>query len=209
MNLETLQQKLPHVSLTELNELPEVSAIYYVVVNETVLYIGKATNLKDRWRSHHRALQLTTFTYAAITVDIYWRECDKSALNEEESKDIKIFTPCLNRTPILKKGDKETEKETEEIPVKRRTVKIIKLDPELIEAVKASMKFRLTTKSSVLQKKVIDRVPRELTIPILECLEATWQYNIKGKSVDESVSFAVQDEKSLAKRGSISMVLFS
>ncbi len=62
---------------------------------------------------------------------------------------------------------------------------------------------------SLLNRKVIDRVPRELTIPILECLEATWQYNIKGKSVDESVRFAVQDEKSLAKRGSISMVLFS
>jgi hypothetical protein len=53
---------------------------------------------------------------------------------------------------------------------------------------------------SLLNRKVIDRVPRELTIPILECLEATWQCNIKGKSVDEGVSFAVQDEKSLAKR---------
>ena len=109
----------------------------------------------------------------------------------------------------MKKGDKETEKETEELLAKRRTVKIVKLNPELIEAVRASIKFGLTTKSRVLQDKVIDQVPRELTIPILECLEATWQYNIKGKSVNESVKFAVQDEKSLAKRGSIGMVLFS
>lgn len=209
MNLETLQQKLPHVSLTELYELPEVSAIYYVVVNETVLYVGQATNLKDRWRSHHRTLQLMTFIYAGILVDIYWRECEKSALNEEESKDIETFTPRLNRSPVLKKGAKETEKETEEIPAKRRIVKIIKLEPELIEAIRASIKFGLTSKSSVLNRKVIDRVPRELTIPILECLEATWQCNIKGKSVDEGVSFAVQDEKSLAKRGSIGMILRS
>ncbi len=132
MNLETIQQKLPHVSLTELYELPEVSAIYYVVANDTVLYVGQATNLKDRWRSHHRTLQLMTFIYAGIPVDIYWRECERAVLSEEESKEIETFVPRLNRSPVLKKGGKETEKETEEILAKRRTVKIVQLDPELI-----------------------------------------------------------------------------
>lgn len=38
--------------------LPECCAIYFAIAREQVLYVGQATNLRNRWQNHHRLPQL-------------------------------------------------------------------------------------------------------------------------------------------------------
>jgi hypothetical protein len=106
ISLKAILESLPRVTLQQRDELPKISAIYYVVVNELVLYLGKAKSLKNRWIGlhHHRTLQLETFTYANIPVYIYWRECKESLLCDEEKKEIDFFKPPLNESPVLISG---------------------------------------------------------------------------------------------------------
>lgn len=47
-------RNLPSVSFDALASLPNVSAIYFVLDTTAILYIGRATSLYGRWRSHAR-----------------------------------------------------------------------------------------------------------------------------------------------------------
>jgi len=47
--------KLPYLSLSQRNSLPECPAVYFAVDSKNrVLYVGKAINLLARWKDHHR-----------------------------------------------------------------------------------------------------------------------------------------------------------
>jgi hypothetical protein len=46
---------LPSKPVTKLKELPHSAGVYYITALWIVLYIGKAKNLRNRWKStHHR-----------------------------------------------------------------------------------------------------------------------------------------------------------
>ncbi|MHC5778947.1 GIY-YIG nuclease family protein [Nostoc sp.] len=51
--------ELPFVSFQERKILPASSGIYFAISsNDKILYIGRSTNLRNRWKSHHREVQL-------------------------------------------------------------------------------------------------------------------------------------------------------
>jgi len=52
---------LPSLPLDERKRLPGTAAIYFVLSGDTVLYVGKATNLYQRWDAHHRRKQLNEY----------------------------------------------------------------------------------------------------------------------------------------------------
>jgi len=63
-------------------ELPVVSAVYLVVdIADNLLYIGKAKNLRNRWKSHHRIEQFKELK------DLYilWVVVDSDDLSSFES----------------------------------------------------------------------------------------------------------------------------
>jgi excinuclease UvrABC nuclease subunit len=85
---------LPSLYLSHRTELPEVSAIYFVIDSlNQIQYIGRSRNLKNRWHSHHRQFQLE----AIESVRIAWLQCDDvSFLGEIEAALIEWFAPPLN-----------------------------------------------------------------------------------------------------------------
>lgn len=87
---------LPALNLCERKRLPECAAIYFVRSDDgTVLYIGRARNLRQRWAQHHRTAQLMTYP----GVSLAWLSVDDPALLDEiERACIAYFSPLLNGT---------------------------------------------------------------------------------------------------------------
>jgi len=84
---------LPSLPLEERKALPATAGIYFVLAGDAVLYIGKATNLYQRWDAHHRLKQLNKrggCRIAWMTVD------DAGLLDELEQVCITHFDPVLN-----------------------------------------------------------------------------------------------------------------
>ena len=52
---------LPAVALDERSDLPTHAAIYFVLPGNTVLYIGQAGSLPQRWAAHHRLQQFNEY----------------------------------------------------------------------------------------------------------------------------------------------------
>ncbi len=90
---------LPFVFLANKSELPFTAGIYFVVnVDDEVLYIGKAIDIRLRWKQHHRFEQIRT-EYPESR--IAWLTCTEiTLLNSIESELIKAWKPRLNRTRV-------------------------------------------------------------------------------------------------------------
>ncbi|WP_250124936.1 GIY-YIG nuclease family protein [Chroococcidiopsis sp. CCMEE 29] len=94
--------KLPSVSLSQKNSLPECSAIYFAVDSKNrVLYVGKATNLLARWKNHHRQEQLSRIN-RRNKIKIAWLSCSNQldVLTNTEAYFINFYQPLLNRTLV-------------------------------------------------------------------------------------------------------------
>lgn len=88
------------VSIIDIDTLPSVAAIYFVVSGITgLLYIGRARNLHDRWKTHHRFDQLTRYRYVNIAW-ISFPNLESDHLIDLEAAYIKQFRPPLNQTPV-------------------------------------------------------------------------------------------------------------
>ena len=85
---------LPLLPLAERRFLPAIPAIYFCLdVDGNVLYVGGTSNLRQRWRAHHKYTHLKS-----IDVRLAWLECsDLCLLPEIESALIDYFNPPLNR----------------------------------------------------------------------------------------------------------------
>ncbi|HAG85809.1 MAG TPA: excinuclease ABC C subunit domain-containing protein, partial [Cyanobacteria bacterium UBA12227] len=84
---------LPSLPLNERSHLPYCPAVYFVVANNNVLYIGQTANLHDRWLAHHRWGQLKELNEL---VRIAWLECgEHHLLTEIEAALISHFEPPL------------------------------------------------------------------------------------------------------------------
>ncbi|MEO0684746.1 MAG: GIY-YIG nuclease family protein [Cyanobacteria bacterium J06649_11] len=94
---------LPSIPLLERTQLPNCSAIYFVMQDECVLYIGRTINLAQRWEAHHKWDQLVA---RGTPVKIAWLECrDESLLTQIETALIRQFAPELNGYVTDKKKD--------------------------------------------------------------------------------------------------------
>lgn len=75
--------KLPSLSLSQRNSLPECPAIYFAIdLKNRVLYVGKAINLLARWKNHHRQEKLNRIN-RKNSIKIAWLIC---------SNDLKLLT---------------------------------------------------------------------------------------------------------------------
>lgn len=86
---------LPSIELTERKQLPNIAACYLVMEKESVIYIGKSTNLVIRWLSHNR---LKEIKLRGTDIKIAWIEVsDPNLLLVIEKALIQYFKPPLNR----------------------------------------------------------------------------------------------------------------
>lgn len=74
-----------------LNDLPDVSAVYIVRDGEVVLYVGSSIRLRTRFRNHHKK---EFFKSPSITIE--YIECDIHWLGPLEVQKIKELKPTLN-----------------------------------------------------------------------------------------------------------------
>jgi hypothetical protein len=97
---------LSSVALGQRDFLPVINAIYFAIKDTEILYIGKASNLYQRWQRHHRINQLQSFD----NVIIAWLPIvDLGDIDKLEEACIKRFNPLLNSVVIPKEltlGDK-------------------------------------------------------------------------------------------------------
>lgn len=99
--------ELPSLSITEISQLPQCSAIYFVVKDYSVVYIGRAINLADRWSSHNKWNQIAKL---GGEVKIAWLECsDTTLLHEIELALIQYFRPSLNKLGTGKRSHPDYE----------------------------------------------------------------------------------------------------
>lgn len=84
--------ELPSVALEDKKQLPQSAVIYFAIANQSIQYIGKSVDARNRWRNHHRYHQLLEMGGARIA----YLECDMDLLDQVEIALINHFRPPLN-----------------------------------------------------------------------------------------------------------------
>ena len=85
--------------LAERSRLPSCPAIYFVLADDNILYIGQTVNLTQRWAVHHTRNYLQSLS---SNVRVAWLECqDKKLLRKVEAALIDQFEPELNGNPQI------------------------------------------------------------------------------------------------------------
>lgn len=89
-----VQKRRPYQCFSDRHLLPDVPALYVVLDDySTLLYIGIATNLRQRWADHHRAPQM----YGHYR--IYWRTTESASERvRHERAFIRMYRPLWNGT---------------------------------------------------------------------------------------------------------------
>lgn len=82
--------RLPSLPMAERRSLPAVVAVYFVTLNQRIVYIGATKNLRHRWVQHGRGLE------AHHRLLIHWLVVDLSVLGSVERAMIHEFAPRLN-----------------------------------------------------------------------------------------------------------------
>ena len=88
---------LPSLAFEHRQDLDPIPALYFVLNEQReVVYIGQTANLRERWRSHHRARQMAAGGYR-----IHWRQiADEDERLSLEKEAITYLRPLWNRTEI-------------------------------------------------------------------------------------------------------------
>lgn len=93
--------QLPFVFLSESDQLPDHSGIYFVIDSDNkVLYIGQTKSLVKRWKGHHRKHQFLQITEKSF-IKIAWLICAVEDLTSAESYLINYYRPLYNQTKII------------------------------------------------------------------------------------------------------------
>lgn len=88
---------LPSLAFVHRRDLPAIPAVYFVLSDRLdVLYIGQTANLFERWRSHHRALQMQDGAYRIHWMQVH-NEIERSTI---ERQAIDYFRPVWNRSEV-------------------------------------------------------------------------------------------------------------
>jgi hypothetical protein len=80
--------------------LPQASGIYFVLEDATVLYVGRAIDLKSRWQFHHLLPELRSRTRERLR--IAYDCCPEAELEERELAFIKLYQPILHRPHAIR-----------------------------------------------------------------------------------------------------------
>lgn len=48
-----MKPQLSRIPFREYRNLPQASAVYFVVADATIVYVGQSDNLRNRWSAHH------------------------------------------------------------------------------------------------------------------------------------------------------------
>lgn len=85
---------LPSIPLAawDVTRLPTMPGVYVVATDDCVLYVGRASDLRQRWRGHHRYDDLVRYSGASL---YYW-VCPPSFLEVVESALLGRLNPLLN-----------------------------------------------------------------------------------------------------------------
>ena len=90
---------LPFLPFEQKRNLPNCAAIYFVLQEKKILYIGRSTNLMQRWSGHHKLKEILSLE---TNLRIAWLECSEiGLLSEIEAALIKHLKPSLNRRRII------------------------------------------------------------------------------------------------------------
>lgn len=102
---------LPSLEVGKMRIAPMHPGIYFVTShiegNQSILYVGKAQNIRERWKSHHRLPELELLTSVGVNIQVHFLiiphpiGSDKN-LTELESHYIDALSPKLNRKPVTK-----------------------------------------------------------------------------------------------------------
>lgn len=87
---------LPAVFIDKALELPSVPAVYFVLWNKAVLYVGATKDLKRRFRNHHRGDMFSVFEFVKVA---WWEQpssADLEALAGIEKQAIADVCPLFN-----------------------------------------------------------------------------------------------------------------
>lgn len=96
----TYPLQMTGIPLQSRDTLPSIPAIYFAISNKTgLLYIGRARNLNERWRTHHRFPQLEKYGDVIIAWITSPQLTDED-LSDLESAYIREFIPPLNQSPV-------------------------------------------------------------------------------------------------------------
>ncbi|WP_019502602.1 GIY-YIG nuclease family protein [Pseudanabaena sp. PCC 6802] len=88
---------LPSKAIAKLHELPEVAGIYYVTALWRLFYIGKATNLRRRWRKNHqRYNQFKILPFGRL----HYKTMPASKIDDYERAEIQRCQPPWNNSPV-------------------------------------------------------------------------------------------------------------
>jgi excinuclease UvrABC nuclease subunit len=87
---------LPSKPVKKLKELPPTAGVYYITALWIVLYVGKAKNLRSRWRTdHHRYQQ---FKLLHPFGRLHYQILALAQIGNYEKKQIARFQPAWNGT---------------------------------------------------------------------------------------------------------------
>lgn len=90
--------QLPSVLFIDKKHLPDCSGVYFVVdQSETVIYIGRAENIKKRWLNHHHFDRCSDCR-------ISWIKATVKASMKVEKILVEKIRPRLNRYPLPKEN---------------------------------------------------------------------------------------------------------
>lgn len=97
-------KKLPNVNITEKRLLPPEAGLYFVIMDDKVVYIGQSTQLKTRWQGHEKAkyVQGSQIYYYAIGKRLINGSPEHKQLIRLEVTLIDSFQPELNDVDIVR-----------------------------------------------------------------------------------------------------------
>jgi hypothetical protein len=92
----------PSVPLRDKMQLPRLSGVYYCLRGWQVLYIGKSTNMYQRWNSfqygeHHKLEELMKIEETLGDIDIHYCLMPVWLIGFDEAIEINRFKPKLNK----------------------------------------------------------------------------------------------------------------
>lgn len=87
---------LPSKPIVKLKELPQDAGVYYITALWIVLYVGKAKNLRNRWKTaHHRYQQ---FKLLHPFGRLHYKILTTAQIHSYEKAEIARFRPAWNGT---------------------------------------------------------------------------------------------------------------
>jgi hypothetical protein len=89
---------LPSKAIAKLHELPEVAGVYYVTAFWRLFYVGKATNLRRRWRKNHQ--RYNQFKILSPFGRLHFKVMPAHRIDDYERMEIQRCKPPWNYSPV-------------------------------------------------------------------------------------------------------------